>query len=290
MKKSLFLFLFLIIYSVQAVPAPSSSPELEEDLKMVKNMNPMMPGMSSMNMMMGHYTQPNFMNMNYPKASGDFGFENLRLSTNYSRTQFDDSSSGGSGHYDNYNVSISADLTEYDTITLGLTKYRLKLGGVNDTEINSDGISLSWQHSLNENWALGAFGLFDSVDIERTNGNTFSYAFGLLLSSYHSFEYFDLSSVTSLAYADFDFDHDTIFMTSLTASKKWTDEFGTFVSLSFTDSLRSDPEVDSTYGTWQLGVSYQFNENLSLIMSYQKTEFFNNYDDNTMSFDLTWQF
>ena len=79
-------------------------------------------------------------------------------------------------------------------------------------------------------------------------------------------------------------------MTAVSFSRQISDAFGAFATLGFVDSFRSDPNLDSTYGTWELGVRYDFNENISLTVSYEKTEFLNNYDDNTLLIDLSWQF
>lgn len=289
MMKYPFLFIFFTLIEISlAAPLPSvESQVVEQDNATVSNMNPAQPSMNSMNMMMSHHTKPKVYK---PLKTGDFGLDNLRLSSSYSMTSFDDGVSDGGGHYDNYSLVFSADISESDTISLGLSRYRMKLGGVNDLEVNSNGLSLSWLHALDENWSVGAFGIYDFVDIEGINGNSFGYAFGSLITSYHSFEYFDLSTATSFSYADFDLGNDSVLMASVSFSRELTDSLGAFVTLGFVDSFRSDPQLDSTYGTWEVGARYDFNDNLSLTVSYEKTEFLNNYDDNTLLIDLSWLF
>ena len=289
MRKYIFLFLLFTLGSVVlSAPLPSVETQVEEESEaMVSNLNPALPSMNSMNVMMSNHSKPKTFK---PSKTGDFGLDNLRLSSSYSMTSFDDSVSNGGGQYDNYSLVLTADLSELDTISFGLSRYRLKLGGVNDLEVNSTGLSMSWLHALDDNWSVGAFGLYDFVDVEGVNGNTFGYAFGSLLTSFHSFEYFDLSTTSSISYADFDAGNDCVFMTAVSFSRQMTDAFGAFATLGFVDSFRSDPNLDSTYGTWELGVRYDFNENISLTVSYEKTEFLNNYDDNTLLIDLSWQF
>lgn len=288
MKKYTFLFfLFMLVESALAVLPSVETAVSEENSEMVSNLNPAQPSMNSMNMMMSHHSKPK---MFKPVRTGDFGLDNMRLSSSYSMTSFDDSVSNGSGQYDNYSLVITADLSEYDTVSLGLSRYRLKLGGVNDLEVNSNGLSLSWIHALNDNWSVGAFGIYDFVDIEGINGNSFGYAFGSLINSFHSFKYFDLSTTTSFSYADFDLGNDNVFMTAVSFSRQVTDSLGAFATFGFVDSLRSDPQLDATYGTWEVGVRYDFNDNLSLTVSYEKTEFLNNYNDNTLLIDVSWQF
>jgi opacity protein-like surface antigen len=152
------------------------------------------------------------------------------------------------------------------------------------------GASISWQHSFNENYGAGALFLWNEVDIEEINGNSHSYAYGSFFTTFHAFEYFDLSTVTTVAYVDFDTGFDILALASVTASKQLTDNIGSYVTFSFQDSLIGDPDTDPTYGTWEVGAVYSFTNNLALTVGYQKTVFLNNYSDNTLILNLNWVF
>ena len=228
---------------------------------------------------------------NAPDGSGDFGLTNLSLSGGVTLTSFDDTTVGSSGHFREYSLSLSGDLTESDRINIGVSNSRFETGGVNSLLARTYGISFAWIHSLNENYGAGAFGLLNSIDIEETNGNTYSYGYGLLFTTSHDLgSSLSLSSVTALAHTDFDTGYDQLLMTSWTLSKAWTDKFSSYLTLGFTDSLKSDPDGDPTYGSWEVGGTYYVNDNLSLGLGFQRTEFLNNYSDNTLLFNVGWLF
>lgn len=219
---------------------------------------------------------------NGPDGSGDFGLTNLSLSGGTTFTSFDDTTVGSSGHYRDYSLTLSGNLTEDDVISIGVSNSRFETGGANSLLARTYGISFAWVHSLTENYGVGAFGLLNSVDIEEVNGNSYAYGYGLLFTTFHEFEYFNLSSATALAHTDFDTGYDQLFMSSWTFSKQWTDKFTSYLTLAFTDSLKSDPDGDPTYGSWEIGGTYYVNDKLSLGIGFQRTEFLNNYSDNTL--------
>ena len=225
-----------------------------------------------------------------PKLSGGFGLTNISLNGSSSFTSFDDSNIGSSGHTEEYTLSLSGDLTEKDRLSFNITSSRFSTGGEDNILATTQGFSAAWVHSLNENYGLGAFGLVNSVDIEDINGNSYSYGYGLLFTSFHSFEHFELSTATALAHSDYETGYDQLFMTSVTLSKSWTDHLNSYVTLSFTDSLKSDPEGDPTYGSWTVGGDYLVTENLSVGLAFQRTEFLNNFSDNTLMVNVGWLF
>ena len=227
---------------------------------------------------------------NTPDGSGDFGLTNIRLYGGLTLTSFDDSNVGSSGHFREYNISMTGDLTEDDTISFGISNTRYETGGASSLLARTNGISTSWLHHLNDNYGVGAFGLINSVDIEDTNGNSYSYAYGLLFTSFHEFEMFDLSTATAIAHTEFDSGYDQLLMSSLTISKQLSDKFRPYITLSFTDSFKSDPDTDPTYGSWEIGGSYIINDNLSFSLGFIRTEFLNNYSDNTLLFSVGWAF
>ena len=222
--------------------------------------------------------------------AGDFGLENMTLSGGASFTSFDDSTSNSSGHFREYYLSLSGDITESDSITIGLSQTRFETGAQNSVLARTNGISFTYIHHLSENYGVGAFALLNDVDIEETNGNSYSYAYGFLFTTFHDFEDFNLSTATALAHADFDTGYDQLLMTAWTLSKPWTDDFSTYLTLSFIDSFKSDPDGDPTYGTWEIGGNYNINDNLTVGLGFQRTEFLNNFTDNTLLINLGYRF
>ena len=227
-----------------------------------------------------------------PNKSGSFSIENFSLNAGSTFTSFDDSSIqvGSSGHFREYRLSLSGNITENDFISIGYSNTEYETGGESHILARTNGISGAWVHNLTENYGIGVFGLINDLDIEKINGNSFSYAYGLLFTTYHDFEYFTLSSATALAHTDYDIGYDQIFMSSWTVSRSWTDKFTTYLTLTFTDSLKSDPDTDPTYGTWEIGAIYQITDRLSFTLGFSKTEFLNNYDDNTLLFNVGYNF
>ncbi len=235
----------------------------------------------------------NFRNNNNnsnPNPSGDFGFENLTLSGGVSYTSFDDANVGSSGHFRDYNLTISADITEKDTVYLGLSQTRYETGSINGILARTQGLSLTWVHNLTENYGIGAFGFANDVDIEEINGNSYSYGYGLLFTTFHALKHFNLSSATTVAHTDFDTGYDQVIMAALTISKPWTDKFTTYATLSFNDSFKSNPETDPTYGSWEVGVNYLFTQQLMMNLAFARTEFLNNYSDNSIILNFSWFF
>ena len=224
------------------------------------------------------------------KPAGDLSIENLRIDGGVTYTSFDDSESNSSGHFREYSLSLTGDLTESDTLSIGLSQTRFETGAGSSALARTNGLSLTWIHNLTENYGVGAFALANDVDIEETNGNTYSYAYGGLFTTFHSFEQFNFSTVTAIAHTDFDTGYDQLFMTAWTASKSWTDKCSSYLTLSFTDSFKSDPDSDPTYGSWEIGGTYLVNDQLSLSLGFQRTEFLNNFTDNTLLLSAGWLF
>ena len=298
---TLFAYLFLTSICSAFIPGPSPGPpppQEEEEVKQPPASSPKSPsntvgGISKIISNIGGSVGKNVGGggfNNAPDGSGDFGLTNLSLSGGATFTSFDDTTVGSSGHFREYALSLSGNLTEKDRINIGLSNTRYETGGTNSLLARTYGISFAWVHDLTDNYGVGAFGLLNDVDIEEVNGNTYSYGYGLLFTTFHQFEFFDLSSVTALAHTDFDTGYDQLFMSSWTLSKSWSDKFSSYLTLSFTDSLKSDPDGDPTYGAWEVGGTYFVNDKLSLGVGFQRTEFLNNYSDNTLLLNVGWLF
>lgn len=295
--------LLLLVFSISALsslqagimmpppppPPPPEKPAAPDSAGPNSGSNPTQPAVKGIKGIMGSIGKIGGSSMK-PKPSGDFGIENLRLDGGLTFTSFDDSTSNSSGHFREYSLTMTGDLTEKDTLSIGLSQTRFETGAASSTLARTQGISFTWIHNLSENYGVGAFALLNDVDIEEINGNSYSYAYGALFTTFHQFDQFNLSTVTALAHTDFDVGYDQLFITAWTLSKPWTDKFSTYLTLSFTDSLKSDPDSDPTYGSWELGGTYLVNDQLSLSLGFQRTEFLNNYTDNTLLLNVGWVF
>jgi hypothetical protein len=301
MPKAIIL-LFLVTLNIFAeVPQSSPPPRTIEPLPETKHEPFAAPG-GSVNQSIGTLVQglsrqlgspvftPTMKTLN--NDSGDGGLKNLRLNSTMTLSSFDDSTDtvNSSGHFRDYSLTLTGDLTEKDTLSLTLSNNRYETGGTLGILARSIGATLSWHHSLSDNYGAGSFLVFNNVDIEETNGNTHSYAYGAFFTSFHAFESFDLSTVTTLAHTDYDIGHEILFVTAVTASKQLTDNFGSYLTLTFQDSIVADPDGDSTYGSWEIGGIYSFSEKLAATVGFSRTEFLNNFSDNTLILGLNWVF
>lgn len=310
MKKTILTTFILLIFSLQSFAGlcqmiiipddPTPEPEPSEELPANNSGTGPANTVTGIGNIIGGFTNPGGIPGgggatgfgNNPDGSGDFGLTNLRLNGGLTLTSFDDSndSVGSSGHFREYNLSLTGDLTENDTVSFSLSNTRYETGGTNGILARTNGFSTSWIHHLNDNYGIGAFALLNSVDIEEINGNSYSYAYGLLFTTFHAFENFDLSTATAIAHTDFDTGYDQLLMTSVTFSKQLNDKFRPYLTLTFTDSFKSDPETDPTYGSWEIGGSYIVNDHLSISLGFVRTEFLNNYSDNTLLLNVGWHF
>lgn len=227
-----------------------------------------------------------------PGDSADWGLKNLRLDAGLTLTSFDDSSStvNSSGHFRDYNLTLSGDLTDKDTIAIGFSNTRYETGGVNGILARTYGINFSWIHNLTDNYGIGLFGFVNDVDIEEINGNSYSYGYGALFTTFHEFEFCNISTASALAHTDYDMGHDPLFMSSLTFSKAFTDKVTGYVTFSLTESFKKDPDTDGSYGSWEVGAVYQHNDKLSFSIGFQRTEFLHNYNDNTLLLNMGYLF
>jgi hypothetical protein len=203
------------------------------------------------------------------QPAGDWGLDNFSLSGNYDFTSFDNVAS--SGHFRSYSITLTGNVTESDVISLGVSNTRYETGGATGILARTNGISTTWIHNLNENYGIGVLGLLNDVDIEEINGNSYSYAYGVIFTTFHDLGAFTLSSATTIAHTEFDTGYDQLFLSAWTASKFWTDSFGSYLTLTVVDSLKSDPDGDPTYGTWELGAIYIFDESFSISAGFSRT-------------------
>ena len=47
-----------------------------------------------------------------------------------------------------------------------------------------------------DNYGIGLFGFINDVDIEEINGNSYAYGYGALFTTFHEFEFFNLSTAS----------------------------------------------------------------------------------------------
>ena len=277
------------------MPDPDPEPDPEPETEVPGNNSGTGPSgtVSGINNILNNFTNPTpGAGIPLPNDTGDWGLKNLRLDTGFTLTSFDDSSDtvSSSGHFRDYYLSLSGDITEKDSLSIGISNTRYETGGANGILARTYGISFSWIHNLTDNYGVGLFGFINDVDIEEINGNSFAYGYGALFTTSHDLGIFNFSTASVLAHTDYDTGHDPLFMTSWTASRALTDKITGYLTLSLTESFKKDPDTDGSYGSWEVGGIYQHNDNLTFSIGFQRTEFLNNYNDNTLLFNVGWLF
>ncbi|NQZ59099.1 MAG: 30S ribosomal protein S17 [Lentisphaeraceae bacterium] len=261
----------------------------------------------------------------FPNSSGIFEqLSDFRLDTSYSLSSFDDAVLQGSGHVANSNITLAADFGDDYSIGLGFNKSRFESGGSTHLLANSIGASLFLHknindnygvevirykmdpmyrkyikvrkrykaHDQNDNYGVGGFAFYDSIDIKRVNGNTYALGAGLSFTTWHDLgSNIDLSTVSVISKTHDDDKHGTGFMSSARLAKNW-DKYSFALSSTFSDSLRHSESGDLDTTFWQFGgeLTYFVNQSFTLTLGYEKTESLKSYNDNTIMFDLNWSF
>ncbi len=229
-------------------------------------------------------------NNQQPKSSGDF-LSSLRLDTQYSRTSFDDDDVNSKGYVDERSISITGDLSEDTTLTLGYSRIKYRYGKLSPaTRMLAHGYEMTLHHNLNDNYGIGGYGFYQEVDIERTNGNTHTYGGGALFTTFHDLGAAQLSTASTLTYVNYDTDDDFIFIVYADLSRNFTDWFGAGVNASWIDSLTDNaPNDDDNYFTVGADLRFYWNA-FTLKIGYEKTLKLSDYRDNTITVNLTYAF
>jgi hypothetical protein len=240
----------------------------------------------------GANAQKNSGNGNDPTATGDFSTDNLRLDAAFNYTEFNDTSINVQGDVEDYNLTLSGSISESLSFTVGYNHNRLDTNEGPELVIESEGINGSLHYNLTDNYGIGAFASYSFVDYEGINGNSFAYSTGVYFSTYHEFDFLNLSTATSVAYTDFDLDHDTIFTSLVNVSKQVTDYLNLFTYISYTDSLRDSSHnlADSSYFNVGAGFDVFINESLTFSFTYDTTESLHNYNDQSFFMNVGYKF
>ena len=226
-----------------------------------------------------------------PDGSGDF-FDNLRASFDFSLSSFDDGFIGSKGHFDSRSFTLNSDISTDFTIGFEYNEQRFDYGRKASIRTSTvKGLTLSAQYRINENYGISGYGFYQKVDIENINGNSYSYGGGLIFTTYHETEYFNIITANSLSWVDFDYGEETVFLSVLELNRDITDWLNFGVNVSFADSFfeRNSIGLDRTY--WTGGADLRFNfDNIFFSIGYYKTFKLDQYDDNTLNFSFTYIF
>jgi hypothetical protein len=225
-----------------------------------------------------------------PQSSGDF-LSSLRLDTQYSRTSFNDGDVNSKGYVDERGISISGDLTEDTTLTLGYSRIKYRYGKFTpSTRILAHSYEMALHHNLSDNYGIGGYTFFQDIDIERANGNTYTYGGGALFTTFHDLGVAQFSTASTLTYVNYDTDEDFIVIFYADLSKNFTDWFGAGINASWVDSLTDNaPNEDDNYFTAGADLRFYWKA-FTLKVGYEKTLKLSDYRDNTITVNLTYTF
>ena len=95
-------------------------------------------------------------------------------------------------------------------------------------------------HKLNENYGLGIYTFYQHSDFEAFDTRDYGAGGGMLFSSCHDLDWFEVSTVTTLTKTHYEAGNDTPFNTSIDFTRYWNDRFSTTLRTVFTDSADQD--------------------------------------------------
>ena len=289
MKASIFLLIsILMINSSFAVIIMSPGPDNDEEELTTSPTRPNQPSSRIISNSVRNATSEQ--KEKQPAGSGDF-IDSLRLNAYYSRTSFDDGDVNSKGFVDERGFTLIGDLSESTTLSLGYSRIKYRYGKFSPaTRMLAHGYEAAIHHNLSDNYGFGGYGFYQEIDIERTNGNTYTYGAGLLFTTFHDLGFTNLSTSSTLTYVDYDTDDDFIFIILADVSKNFTDWFGAGINLSWTDSITDNaPNSDDNYFTAGADLRFYW-DSFALSVGYEKSLKISDYRDNTLVINLTYSF
>ncbi|MCM8532295.1 MAG: hypothetical protein NE330_14125 [Lentisphaeraceae bacterium] len=228
---------------------------------------------------------------NDPDDSGDF-FDSFSISTNVSYSSFTDDVVGSSGHFDSRSISLSSSIGSDFSLGLEYSEDRYNYGRkATLRKVMLRSTTLYGHYTINDNFGIGGYGYYQSVDIEDQNPNSYTYGTGLLFTSFHQAYGLNIQTATSASWIDYDFSAEAVFYSQLSINKDFTDWFNFGANIAFSDSFaeQKDFGLDRTY--WNGGVEAKFFLNDFFIsVGYSKTFKLSGYTDNTLNVGLTYTF
>ena len=226
------------------------------------------------------------------KNKSGVGINNLRLDAGFNYTEFSDRLINVQGDVEDFNLVLSGDINEKLSFTIGYNYNRLDTNEGPEIVIESEGINGSLHYAITENYGVGILGSYNWVDYENVSGNSFAWLVGGFFTTNHDLDYFVLSTVTTVAHTDYDFDHDTFWQVMVDVSRQWNDYFNTFIYAAYTDSFRTNgrTSADNSYFNFGIGFDVYATDNLTFSFAYDSTESFEKYNDQTFSFNVGYTF
>ena len=229
--------------------------------------------------------------MRLPKSSGDY-LSNAYMSLDYNYTEFKDETIGNSGQIHDWALGLHGTIFDSTDLSFGLVANEAEANGsiANDFKSETFGIDSMIHHKFNDNYGLGVYGFYQHSKYEKIDTKDYGAGYGFLFSTWHDFNYFEFSTVTSWTKTYYEHGNDTLFNGTMEVTRFWTDKLSTSLRASYTDSMDDDVEGDNSY--WSLGgsIGYMLTDNLHISVSYTTDEAIKEYESKTLGISLAYYF
>ncbi|NQZ57283.1 MAG: hypothetical protein HRT88_07415 [Lentisphaeraceae bacterium] len=225
-----------------------------------------------------------------PRVSGDY-LSNLRVSLDYVYTEFEDKASPSTGKYHDWSLSLGGTLAENTDLSYAFVTSNLEDNGTFDTQRGTTlGADFSLIHKLNDNYGLGFYGFYQETDYEGIDQHSIGKGGGLIFTTWHDFDYVDISTVNSLSRAFFDFGQDTIYNGSLSVNRNWTDRISTSIKAMYTDSVVKTSVGDNSYWSFGGEIGILITESVYFALGYTTDVSIKDYENDVWNFHLSYSF
>ena len=283
MKKLVFLLSCVLCFSLQA---QSEGPQMGpyEDLSETGAVRPTQPA----SRILRSVTNRNISNSDDNTSSAGL-FEDMSLDYSFVFTDFDDDLLGGSGEVQEHRIGLTSELNEDTSLSLSYSNIQYSYTASSpDAETFAHGLELFIHHDLTENYGVGGYIFYQDVDVERFNGNSYTYGGGFIFTTYHDLDFAYLSTATTVSQVDFDTGDDTVLVLVVDLSRPINDHLEVGIFSSFTDSFESH-DIDSTYWSVGTNLNWFYNEYV-FSLAYETTQALDNYEDDTVLVNVNYKF
>lgn len=231
--------------------------------------------------------------MRLPKPSGDFDYlSNSYMALNYGYTEYEDETIGTSGQIHDWSMSLHGTIFENTDLSFGFVANEAEANGSisNDFRSQTVGGDVMIHHKLTENYGLGVYGFYQHSDYEMIETRDYGAGYGFLFSTWHDFNYFELSTVTSWTKTYYEAGNDTLFNGAVEITRFWTDRFSTSLRAAYTDSLDNDVAGDNSYWTLGGSIGYMLTDKIHLSVGYNTDKSIKDYESETWNFGIAYYF
>ena len=226
-----------------------------------------------------------------PEASGDY-LSNLSAGVDYNYTEYEDTNINEEGNIHDWSFSLNGTIFENTDLSFSFLMNEIEArGDLSDTDGDTRGGDMLLLHKLNDNFGLGTYAFYQETNYRDGDDHAIGKGFGFLFSTVHDLGAdFELSTVHTITRAYYEFGHDTLWISSLNLTRYWGDSLSTTLSVSFTDSVRSETEGDNTYWTFGGSIGYNITDNLHFYVGYQTDRKIDDYKSRTWNFGFNYRF